>query len=36
MDLSYGAEYEAFREEVRGFILATWSPLDWAISPLPR
>tara|TARA_A100001037_G_scaffold16431_2_gene14412 strand:- start:4908 stop:6128 length:1221 start_codon:yes stop_codon:yes gene_type:complete len=26
MDLSYGAEYEAFREEVRGFILANWSP----------
>ena len=26
MDLSYGPEYEAFREEVRGFLKASWPP----------
>ena len=26
MDLSYGAEYEAFREEVKTFLSENWNP----------
>ena len=28
MDLSYGPEYEDFRQEVRGFLEANWPPKD--------
>jgi hypothetical protein len=30
MDLSYSAEYEAFREEVRGFLDREWTSEDRA------
>ena len=30
MDLSYGKEYEEFREEVRGFLASNWAEGDWS------
>ena len=35
MDLTYGAEYEAFRTEVRSFLDANWPPTGEA-ADLPR
>ena len=34
MDLSYGPEYEAFREEVRSFVASNW-PLEGGEQDLP-
>lgn len=36
MDLTYGAEYEAFREEVLAFLDANWPPTGDARVPRPK
>ena len=36
MDLSYGAEYEAFRAEVREFLEKNWTDEDRASTPAPE
>ena len=35
MNLSYSAEYERYREEVRAFLTSHWTPEDAASGPDP-